>query len=109
VPDDTSRRSRFGEQTEKCCIQYSTVHLNITLDEELYERLKAQAPAKKLSAFIADALRAARWGPDEAELARAYEEAANEPWRRALQDEWATTEADITLLRLGIRRVIHSS
>jgi hypothetical protein len=69
------------------------VHLNITLDEELYQRLKAKAPAKKLSAFIAEALRA-RLGPDAGELARAYQEAAKEPWRRGLADEWAATETE---------------
>jgi hypothetical protein len=77
----------------KSCIEYRMVHLNITLDEELYERLKAKAPAKKLSAFIAEALRA-KLGPDEAELARAYRDAAKEPWRRTLEDEWAATETE---------------
>jgi hypothetical protein len=75
------------------CIEYRMVHLNITLDEELYKRLKAKAPAKKLSAFIADALRA-RLGPDEEELARGYRDAAKEPWRRALVDEWVATETE---------------
>jgi hypothetical protein len=60
-------------------IEYRMVHLNITLDEELYHRLKAKAPPNKLSAFIADALRA-RLGPDVEELARAYRDAAKEPW-----------------------------
>ncbi len=69
------------------------VHLNITLDEELYRRLKARAPAPKLSAFIADALRA-RLGPDAEELARAYREAAKEPWRRSLSEEWSVTDVE---------------
>ncbi len=67
------------------------VHLNITLDEELYRRLKAKAPAKKLSAFIAHALRQ-QLGPDTAELQQAYREAAKEPWRRDLSEEWTATE-----------------
>jgi hypothetical protein len=69
------------------------VHLNITLDEDLYRRLKAKAPAKKLSAFIAEALRA-RLGPDVLELERAYQQAAKEPWRRSLADEWLNTELE---------------
>jgi len=69
------------------------VHLNITLDEELYLRLKAKAPAKKLSAFIASALRD-RLGPDAKELEQAYREAAKEPWRRTLADEWSPTESE---------------
>ena len=69
------------------------IHLNITLDEELYRRLKAKAPPKKMSAFIAQAVRA-QLGPDAQELARAYREAAKEPWRRALSDEWAATESE---------------
>ena len=69
------------------------VHLNITLDEELYERLKAKAPAKKMSAFIAEAMRA-RLGPDAEELAQAYRDAAKEPWRRSLSEEWSVTEVE---------------
>jgi hypothetical protein len=84
---------RFLTHGDEYCIQYRMVHLNITLDEELYERLKAKAPPKKLSAFIADALRA-RLGPDEEELARAYRDAAKEHWRRSLADEWAATETE---------------
>jgi hypothetical protein len=69
------------------------VHLNITLDEELYRRLKAQTPPKRMSAFIADALRAKlRPGPEELEAA--YRAAAREPWRRRLEEEWAATETE---------------
>jgi hypothetical protein len=69
------------------------VHLNITLDEELYLRLKAKAPAKKLSAFIASALRD-RLGPDAKELEQAYRAAAKESWRLTLADEWSRTELE---------------
>lgn len=72
-------------------IQYGAAQYH--LDEELYRRLKARAPAKKLSAFIADALRA-RLGPDAEELARAYREAAKEPWRRSLSEEWSVTDVE---------------
>ncbi len=69
------------------------VHLNITLDEEIYRKLKAKAPPKKMSAFIAEALRD-RLGPDMAELARGYREAAKEPWRRTLSVDWSATESE---------------
>ena len=77
----------------RSCIKYRMVHLNITLDEELYRRLKARAPAKKLSAFIAAALHE-RLGPSDDELAQAYREAAKEPWRRTLAEEWNPTEVE---------------
>ena len=69
------------------------VHLNITLDDELYRRLKDKAPSKKMSAFIADALRE-RLGPSAAELAAAYRAAAREPWRKSLAQDWAATETE---------------
>ena len=69
------------------------VHLNITLDEELFRRLKAKAPPKKMSAFIAQALRE-RLGPDAAELAEAYRQAAKESWRPSLAREWNPTEVE---------------
>jgi post-segregation antitoxin (ccd killing protein) len=69
------------------------VHLNITLDKQLYSRLKSRAPAKKMSAFIAEAI-AAKLGPDEKTLDAAYREAAREPWRQTLSDEWAMTDGE---------------
>lgn len=69
------------------------VHLNITLDEDLYRRLKARTAPKKLSAFIADALNA-RMGPGRDELDDAYRAASREPWRKRLADEWAVTETE---------------
>jgi hypothetical protein len=67
------------------------IHLNITLDERLYRRLKQRAAPKKLSAFIAKALDE-KLGPDVGELEVAYREAATEPWRKALSEDWAATE-----------------
>jgi len=69
------------------------VHLNITLDEELYRRLKEKAPAKKMSAFIASALRE-RLGPGARELEQAYRAAAKEPWRRSVTEDWDVTEVE---------------
>jgi hypothetical protein len=35
-----------------------TVRLNITMDADLYQRLKRELPAKRISRFISDAVRA---------------------------------------------------
>jgi hypothetical protein len=70
-----------------------TVHLNITLDADLYRRLKASTRPKKLSAFIADAL-TTKLGPARDDLDQAYRSAARERWRGRLADEWAATETE---------------
>jgi hypothetical protein len=69
------------------------VHLNITLDEELYRQLKQRVAPKKLSAFIAEAVRA-KLGPTREELEAAYRQAALEPWRKSLAEEWRATEVE---------------
>lgn len=69
------------------------VHLNITLDRDLYRRLKASTRPKKLSAFIAEALKA-KLGPAPGELEQAYRAASRERWRGRLADEWAGTETE---------------
>lgn len=69
------------------------VHLNILLDEELYRRLKAKAPAKRMSAFIAEAVEA-KLGPTKRELDDAYKAAAKETWRSSIADEWQPTEIE---------------
>jgi hypothetical protein len=69
------------------------VHLNITLEDELYQRLKERTAPKKLSAFIAEAVRA-KLGPSREELESAYQRAAREPWRAALAREWVKTEVE---------------
>ena len=76
------------------CIQYSImVHLNITMEENLYRQLKAQTPPKKMSAFIADAVRA-KLRPSPSELEAGYRAAAKERWRRRLADDWSATEVE---------------
>lgn len=69
------------------------VRLNITLEEGLYRHLKARAPSKKMSAFIAEALQL-RFGPGQRDLELAYQAASQEPWRRRLADEWGATETE---------------
>lgn len=69
------------------------VRLNITMDEALYRRLKAELPPKRISAFIGDAVRA-RLYPDRAALDAAYKAAARERWRRGLARDWGATETE---------------
>ena len=63
------------------------VRLNITIDEDLYRRLKEELPAKGISRFINDAVRA-RLQPGRDELDRAYQAAASESWRRSEAAAW---------------------
>lgn len=69
------------------------VRLNITIDEDVHERLKRELPAKGISRFINDAIRA-RLRPSQATLDDAYKAAAREPWRQAEAREWAVTDAE---------------
>jgi hypothetical protein len=69
------------------------VRLNITMDEDVYRRLKRELPPKKISAFIEDAVRA-RLYPDRTTLDAAYEAARKEGWRAKLSSEWAVTETE---------------
>ena len=69
------------------------VHLNITIDEDLYRRLKKELPAKGISSFIEDSVRA-RLFPDRRKLDAAYKAARAEPWRRELAEDWVATEAE---------------
>lgn len=68
-------------------------HLNITMDEELYLRLKEELPPKGISAFIEDAVRA-KLRPSRAALEQAYKAASKEAWRRKFSEEWSATEVD---------------
>lgn len=69
------------------------VRLNITMNEDLYRRLKRELPPKRISAFINDAVRA-RLSPDRKTLDAAYRNARRERWRRELADDWAATETE---------------
>ncbi|MFQ5789062.1 MAG: hypothetical protein ACE5JI_01170 [Acidobacteriota bacterium] len=70
-----------------------TVRLNITIDEDLYERLKRELPAKGISSFINEAVRA-RLYPDKRTLDTAYRKARRERWRREVSEQWKATEAE---------------
>ena len=69
------------------------VHLNITIDEDLYKRLKRELPPKGISSFIEASVRA-RLFPDSRTLDRAYRAARREPWRKRLSADWAATETE---------------
>lgn len=89
-------RRRLFFLVRQSCVQYTIgmpVHLNITLDEDLYRRLKASTRPKKLSAFIGDAIKA-RLGPARDELDQAYRTASRERWRGRLAGEWAATDTE---------------
>ena len=64
-----------------------SVRLNITMDDDVYARLKKEVPPKKLSAFIAAAVRA-RLHPDARALNAAYQAAGKERWRAGVADDW---------------------
>lgn len=69
------------------------VRLNITIDEDVHERLKRDLPPKGISRFINDALRA-RLRPSREQLDTAYRAAAREKWRRSETRDWAGTDVE---------------
>lgn len=69
------------------------VRLNITMDEDIFARLKKEVPPKKLSAFITSAVRA-KLHPDTKTLDAAYRAARKERWRNDLEDDWKATDND---------------
>jgi hypothetical protein len=69
------------------------VRLNITIDEDLHERLKLELPAKKISQFINEAIRA-RLRPGRQALDESYRAAARETWRKAEASDWSVTDLE---------------
>lgn len=69
------------------------VRLNITMPADLYRRLKRELPAKRISAFISDAVRRRLW-PDRRTLDAAYKAARKERHRAELAKDWASTETE---------------
>lgn len=68
------------------------VRLNITMDDDLYRRLKKELPPKGISAFISAAIKA-HMRPDRKTLDAAYRAASRESWRSRLAHDWARTES----------------
>ena len=68
-----------------------SVRLNITMDDDVYARLKKAVPPKKLSAFIGGAVRA-KLHPDVRTLNAAYQAASKERWRKSLEQDWKHIE-----------------
>ena len=69
------------------------VRLNITIDEDVHERLKQELPPKGISRFINDAIRA-RLRPSTEALDHAYQAAARERWRKAEARDWRVTDVE---------------
>ena len=69
------------------------VRLSITMEDDLYERLKAELPPKKISAFVAEAVRA-RLRPDKRTLDAAYQAAANDRAHAEVSEDWRSTEVE---------------
>jgi hypothetical protein len=69
------------------------VRLNITMDEDLYRRLKRELPPKGISSFIERAVRA-RIRPDRRALDEAYKAASRERWRRGEEHAWKATAVE---------------
>jgi hypothetical protein len=69
------------------------VRLNIIMEEVVYKRLKQQVPAKKMSAFINEAVRM-KLRPDKRTMDAAYKKARMEAWRNTLSEDWASTETE---------------
>lgn len=57
-----------------------SARLVITIDDDLYTRLKNKVPPQKFSAYIAEAVRA-KLRPDAKALNVAYQAASKEQWR----------------------------
>jgi hypothetical protein len=69
------------------------IRLNITMEEELYERLKTELPPKKISSFINEAVRA-RLRPDKRTLDAAYQAAKKDRARAEVAEDWRDTEVE---------------
>jgi hypothetical protein len=62
-------------------------HLSITMDDQIYRRLKREVAPKQISRFIEQAVRSSL-RPSLAELEAGYQAAAKETWRAELGQEW---------------------
>jgi hypothetical protein len=63
------------------------------MEENVYKRLKQQVPAKRMSAFINEAVRT-KLRPDKKTLDAGYQAARTEAWRKTLSEDWAVTETE---------------
>jgi predicted CopG family antitoxin len=70
-----------------------SVRIYITMDDDVYAKLKKEVPSKKLSAFITGAVRA-KLCPDAKALDVAYQAASKEQWRKGLDENWKHIDAE---------------
>jgi predicted CopG family antitoxin len=61
--------------------------LVITIDDDLYTRLKKKVPPQQFSAYITEAVRA-KLRQDAKALNVAYRTASKEQWRAGLAEDW---------------------
>ncbi len=64
-----------------------SVRLNVTMDDDVYARLKKEVPSRKRSAFITEAVRA-KLHSNAKTLDAAYQTASKEQWRKSLDENW---------------------
>jgi hypothetical protein len=67
--------------------------LHVTIDENVHERLNKELPAKAISRFINDAIRARFWS-SRAALDATYKAAARTRWRKAEARDWRVTDVE---------------
>jgi len=71
------------------------VRLIITMDDDVYAKLKKEVPSNKLSAFITRAVRAKLHpNADAKPLDVAYQAAGKEQWRKRLNENWKHIDAE---------------
>ena len=70
-----------------------SVRLNITMDDDVYAKLKKEVPSKKLSAFITRAV-LEKLHLDANVLDVAYQVASKEQWRKRLNENWKRIDAE---------------
>ena len=69
------------------------VRLNITMDDDVYARLKKKVPSADLSAFITEAVRV-KLRQDARTLNAAYQAASKEQWRAGVVEDWKHIDAE---------------
>jgi hypothetical protein len=70
-----------------------SVRLSITMEDELYERLKAELPPKKINAFVTQAVRA-RLRPDKRTRAPPDKAASKQRVHAEVSEDWRATEVE---------------
>lgn len=70
-----------------------SVRINITMDDDVYARLKKKVPPQNISSYITEAVRA-KLHLDANALDVAYQAASKEQWRKGLDENWKHIDAE---------------